>query len=90
MSSYLKGCLFGQWELVIALIYSRDIATLHVDCHDTNNNKKDIQALTMTFNLPYFLVYQGAIPTSGSVELSSVGNNTGRLVFQVGKRGIST
>ncbi|XP_020621303.1 uncharacterized protein LOC110058976 [Orbicella faveolata] len=57
-------------------------ATLHVDCHDTNNNKKDIQALTMTFNLPYFLVYQGTFTRSGSVELSSVRNNTGRLVFQ--------
>lgn len=83
------ACLFGRLKLFIALIYCRDIATLHVDCRDTNNSKKNIQALTMTFSLPYFLVYQGKIITSGSVEPSSVRNNTGQLVFQVGKRSIS-
>lgn len=86
MTAYSKVCFFEQWELFIASIYSRENATLHVDCHDTNNNKKDIQVLTMTFNLPYFLVYQGTFTRSGSVELSSVRNNTGRLVFQVSNR----
>ena len=83
------ACLFGRLKLFIALIYSRDIATLHVDCRDTNNSKKDIQGLTMAFNLPYFLVYQETITFSGSVESSSVRSNTGQLVFQVGKRSIS-
>jgi len=69
-------------------IYSRDIATLHVDCRDKNESKKEIQELTMTFILPYFLVYQETIATSGSVKLSSV-RNTGHLVFQVGERSIS-
>ena len=85
-----SGCLVGQLELFIALIYCREIAALHVDCHDANNSKKDIQALTMAFSLPYFLVYKGTRTTSGSVKLSSVRNNTSRLVFQVGKLGIST
>lgn len=69
-------------------LFHRDIATLHMDCRDTNNSKKDIQALTMTFNLPYFLVYQEKITTSGSIEPSSVRNSTGQPVFQVGKRDI--
>ena len=81
--------ILGLLKLFIALIYSRDIATLHVDCRDTDNSKKNIQALTMTFSLPYFLVYQGNNTTSGSVKPSSVRNNSGQLVFKVSKRSIS-
>ena len=94
MSAYKRGAcsnrmLIGLLKIFFGLIYSRDIATLQVDCRDTDNSKKNINVLTMTFSLPYFLLYQGKITTSGSVKPSSVRNNTGQLVFQVGKRSIS-
>ncbi len=40
----------------------------------------------MAFSLPYFMVYQYENTTSGSIEPSSVRNNTGQPVLQVGKR----
>ncbi|KAJ7371457.1 hypothetical protein OS493_025356 [Desmophyllum pertusum] len=45
-------------------------------------NKKDIQALTMAFRLPYFLVYQNKTATVESVKPSSVSTHTGQPVLQ--------
>lgn len=64
-------------------LFNSDLAILHVDGRDTSTNKKDIQALTMAFRLPYFLVYQNKTATAESVKPSSVSTHTGQPVLQV-------
>ncbi|XP_078381896.1 uncharacterized protein LOC144664624 [Oculina patagonica] len=74
---YIKMSITSQQPLIPG-----HMATLHVECRDTSINRKEIEALTMAFSLPYFMVYQYENTISGSIEPSSVRNNTGQPILQ--------